>query len=171
MLKIILGTTTEGSTIALESIYVEPQKSATISYNLISKSGILNQVYVMECPQYEKWGTDDTILYHIICARHKLQYKPFVEPEFIDETVVYRDEATSEMKCDYIKIPNPKYTGEQVKLEYVPILKGEAILQDDNRSVHNEADLQRIQTLQEQLDAQAAKLKTITDMLIGKGLV
>lgn len=42
---------------------------------------------------------------------------------------------------------------------------------DDNRSVHNEADIQKIQTLQEQLDAQAAKLKTITDMLIGKGLV
>lgn len=42
---------------------------------------------------------------------------------------------------------------------------------EDGRSVHNEADIQRIQTLQEQLDAQAAKLKTITDMLIGKGLV
>jgi len=42
---------------------------------------------------------------------------------------------------------------------------------EDNRSVHNEADIQRIQTLQEQLDSQAAKLKTITDMLIGKGLV
>ena len=42
---------------------------------------------------------------------------------------------------------------------------------EDNRSVHNDADIQKIQTLQEQLDAQAAKLKTITDMLIGKGLV
>lgn len=42
---------------------------------------------------------------------------------------------------------------------------------EDNRSVHNEIDIQKIQTLQEQLDAQAAKLKTITDMLIGKGLV
>ena len=42
---------------------------------------------------------------------------------------------------------------------------------EDNRSVHNEGDIQKIQTLQEQLDAQAAKIKTITDMLIGKGLV
>ena len=42
---------------------------------------------------------------------------------------------------------------------------------EDGRSVHNEADVAKIQTLQEQLDAQAAKLKTITDMLIGKGLV
>ena len=54
--------------------------------------------------------------------------------------------------------------------EYIPP-KSTTIIQDDNRSVHNEADIQRIQTLQEQFDAQAAKLKTITDMLIGKGLV
>ena len=40
---------------------------------------------------------------------------------------------------------------------------------DDTRSVHNEADIQRIQTLQEQLDAQAAKLKTITDLLFKNG--
>jgi hypothetical protein len=43
--------------------------------------------------------------------------------------------------------------------------------QQDNKSVHNDADIQKIQTLQEQLDIQATKLKTITDMLIGKGLV
>jgi len=40
---------------------------------------------------------------------------------------------------------------------------------DDTRSVHNEADIQRIQTLQEQLDAQAAKLKTITELLFKNG--
>lgn len=42
---------------------------------------------------------------------------------------------------------------------------------DDNRSVHNEADIQRIQTLQEQLDEQAAKLKIITDLLIKSGAI
>jgi len=40
---------------------------------------------------------------------------------------------------------------------------------NDARSVHNEADLQRISTLQEQLDAQAAKLKTITELLFKQG--
>ena len=44
-------------------------------------------------------------------------------------------------------------------------------LQDDNRSVHNESDIQRIQTLQEQLDAQAQKLKTITDLLFRNGAI
>lgn len=170
MLKIILGTTTEGTKIALESIYVEPTRCATIKYQLIKiDQNVTNHTYIMEGEQYSKWGTDDTILYYIICARHKLQYKPFVEPEFIDEAVVYRDEATGEMKCDYKKIPNPRYTGGQVKMEYVPIPEGQAILQDDNRSVHNEADIQRIQTLQQQLDEQAAKLKTITELLFKNG--
>ena len=42
---------------------------------------------------------------------------------------------------------------------------------DDNRSVHNDADIARIQTLQEQLDAQALKLKTITDLLFKNGAI
>ena len=53
----------------------------------------------------------------------------------------------------------------------VPYIPAPSTIQDDNRSVHNEADIQRIQTMQEQLDAQALKLKSITDMLIGKGFV
>jgi hypothetical protein len=51
-------------------------------------------------------------------------------------------------------------------VQYIP---APAVAIDDNRSVHNEADIQRIQTLQEQLDAQAAKLKTITDLLFKNG--
>ena len=56
--------------------------------------------------------------------------------------------------------------------DYIAPTKSDNI--SDNRSVssvHNDADVAKIQTLQEQLDAQALKLKTITDMLIGKGLV
>jgi len=71
---------------------------------------------------------------------------------------------------DYIKnyICNKEtYLGRPCNVEEKPT----TVLLQDDRSVHNEADIQRIQTLQEQLDAQAAKLKTITDMLIGKGLV
>ena len=43
--------------------------------------------------------------------------------------------------------------------------------QGDNQSVHNEADIQRIQTLQEQLDEQAAKLKTIMGLLVKSGSI
>ena len=73
------------------------------------------------------------------------------------------------MKYETIKYPNTKYNPNPQ--EYKPIELPPSTLYEDNRSVHNDADIQRIQTLQEQLDAQAAKFKTITDMLIGKGLV
>jgi hypothetical protein len=46
-----------------------------------------------------------------------------------------------------------------------------AVTYEDNRSVHNDADIARIQTLQEQLDAQALKLKTITDLLFKNGAI
>ena len=49
-------------------------------------------------------------------------------------------------------------------VQYIP-----APMQDDNRSVHNDADIARIQTLQTQLDEQAAKLKTITELLFKNG--
>lgn len=52
-----------------------------------------------------------------------------------------------------------------------PIVYQAPEAQDDTRSVHNEADIQRIQTLQEQLDAQAQKLKTITDLLFKNGAI
>jgi len=41
--------------------------------------------------------------------------------------------------------------------------------QDDSRSVHNEADLNKINSLQEQLTAMETKLKTITDLLFKQG--
>jgi len=41
----------------------------------------------------------------------------------------------------------------------------------DNRSIHNDIDLAKIETLQTQLDEQQKKLKTITDLLINKGMI
>ena len=51
-------------------------------------------------------------------------------------------------------------------VQYIPV---PAAAIDDNRSVHNERDIETIQSLQEQLDAQAAKLKTITELLFKNG--
>lgn len=42
---------------------------------------------------------------------------------------------------------------------------------DDSRSVHNEADIQKIQTLQEQLDEQKKKLETIMGLLVKSGSI
>lgn len=171
MLRLILGTTTQGKEIAIESIYVEPTKSATIKYKLISiGEGISSYEYVLDGEQYSKWGTDDTILYHIICNRHRLQYKPYEEPEFFEETIVWRDEKDGELKCDLVKKPNPNYTGKPIQIEAVPIPEGLARFQEDNRSVHNDADIQRITSLETELEEQRKKLQTIMSLL-GKNTI
>lgn len=51
---------------------------------------------------------------------------------------------------------------------YVP---APALIQGDSQSVHNEADIQRIQTLQEQLDEQKKKLETIMGLLVKSGSI
>lgn len=168
MLYITLGSV-EGAVIHLKSINVEPCVSATIQYTLINNDGSKELTHIMEGEQYKKWGTDDTLIYHLLCAKHRLHYKPYEEPEFFEEVMVSANQETGEMKYETIRYPNSKYNPNAS--EYKPVELPPSTLYDDSRSVHNEADIQRIQTLQEQLDAQAAKLKTITDMLIGKGLV
>jgi len=48
-------------------------------------------------------GTDDTIIYHLLCLRHGLEYKPY------EEVNVWRDEATGEIKSERMNKPNPNY--------------------------------------------------------------
>jgi len=173
MLRKKIGTTNPDVYMYLESIYVTPEQSATIKYLVkdLQREQVTNYTYEMDGEQYRKWGNDDTIIYHLLCMKHGYQYAPYVEPEFYEEVNVWRDEQTGEMKSELVKRPNPKYTGEVPKIEHVPIPEGAATLHDDSRSVHNEADVQRIQTLQQQLDEQAAKLKTITDLLFKNGAI
>jgi hypothetical protein len=117
-----IGTTTPNTYIDLQSIFITPEKSATIKYAVIDDAhGTQIQSYEMDGEQYAQWGNDDTVIYHLLCARHKLQYKPFEEPEFFEEVNVWRDKETGEMKSKMIKRPNPKYTGAAIKIEYVPI--------------------------------------------------
>ena len=170
MLRIRIGTTNPNVTLYLESIYVTPHESATIKYivKTINKS-METYIYEMDGEQYKRWGTDDTIIYHLLCIKHGLQYLPWVEPEFFEEVNVWRDEATGEMKTEMVKTPNPKYTGDTPKIDYVPI--PEHLITTDDRSVHNEADIQRIQTLQEQLDEQKKKLETIMGLLVKSGSI
>ena len=170
MSYLTLGTA-EGAVIHLKTIIVQPCVSATITYGLYMNGGSQELTHVVEGEQYKRWGNDDTIIYHLLCAKHKLHYKPYVEPEFFEEVMVSADEATGEMKYETIRYPNPNYNPNQPEYKPVefPTSSTLSTVYDDARSVHNEADLQRIQTLQEQLDAQAAKLKNITDLLFKNG--
>jgi hypothetical protein len=122
-LKMKIGTANPDVYLYLESIYINPEKSATISYTVkdIKREQLTRHTYEMDGEQYKKWGTDDTIIYHLLCLKHGYQYMPYVEPEFFDEVIVWRDETTGEMKSEMIKRQNPLYTGQQPKIEHVPI--------------------------------------------------
>ena len=67
-----------------------------------------------------------------------------------------------------------KLTNGKAKLvgsDYIAPLKSETIQQEDNRSEHNISDVAKIESLSTQLELQATKLKTITDLLINKGMI
>jgi hypothetical protein len=171
MLRKKIGTTNPDVYMYLETIYVTPEQSATIKYLVkdLKREQITYYTYEMDGEQYKKWGTDDTIIYHLLCMKHGYQYMPYIEPEFFQEVNVWRDETTGEMKTEMVKRPNPKYTGEAPKIEHVPIPEGVATLYDDARSVHNPSDIETIQTLQQQLDDQKKKLETIMGLLLKNG--
>jgi hypothetical protein len=109
MLRLTLGTSSPTKQIILQSITVTPTKSATIKYTLISDNFPTDNEYIMDGEQYARWGTDDTIIYHILCMRHGLTYQPYVEPEFFEEAIVWRNEETGEIRSEIIRKPNPKY--------------------------------------------------------------
>lgn len=173
MLMIVLGTV-EGAKIELLNINIVPCQSATITYKLHTKSGEEKLTHTVEGEQYARWGTDDTIIYHILCAKHKLHYKPYEEPEFFQELMVWKDEETGEMKSEVIRYPNPKYdpnaTAEYKPMEY-STSGNMASVYEENRSIHNEADLQKINNLQSQLEDQKAKLEQINKLLLARGIL
>lgn len=122
MLRLILGTTTIGVKIAVREVNINPTVSATIKYQLVRHDrGIEDHEYIMSGEQYSNWGTDDTILYHIICARHNLQYKPYVEPPTFTEVIIYKDEQTGEMLSKTVEVPNPRYDANKVNETFVPL--------------------------------------------------
>ena len=80
------------------------------------------------------------------------------------------DDYIKEYICDkegFIGRPVPDIDADGNPIFYEP----PSLPQDDSRSVHNEADIQRIQTLQEQLDEQKKKLEQITTLLFKNGAI
>lgn len=51
----------------------------------------------------------DTIIYHRICIKHRYKYKPFEEPKYFEEVVVWIDDVSGEVKSKVVNKPNPNY--------------------------------------------------------------
>jgi hypothetical protein len=137
-----------GGLIDIQGISVNPNTSAKVQALCYFPGNNVQMRFVdITGDEYLAWGNDDN--YIIALVGHKLGMGIRVKP--IDT------------------INEPERT-EVVPFEYQPAnLPIPQIITDDNRSVHNEADIQRIASLQAQLDEQAAKLKTITELLFKTG--
>jgi hypothetical protein len=137
-----------GGLIDIQGISVNPNTSAKVQALCYFPGNNVQMRFVdITGDEYLAWGNDDN--YIIALVGHKLGMGIRVKP--IDT------------------INEPERT-EVVPFEYQPAnLPIPQIITDDNRSVHNEADIQRIASLQAQLDEQAAKLKTITELLFKNG--
>jgi len=109
MLRVMLGTSAPGIRIAIKNIIINPTVSATINYQHISNTtGITDHEFVIDGQQYASWGTDDTLIFHIICARHNVQYVPYVEQQFYQEALIYKN-AQGQFVTETIQKANPSY--------------------------------------------------------------
>ena len=140
---VIEFNTSLGSRVIVRSIDVKPKHAALIKVIYVDSFQVVEKHNIlMDGDDYKAWGSDDDYIAHFVLQ--KLTggtAKPLME-----------DGKPIEFKPTNLDTLVPTTV-------------------DDTRSVHNEADIQRIQTLQEQLDEQAAKLKTITELLFKNGAI
>ena len=123
------------------SVSVVPLESATCKVQVQYQNGaVANEFVTISGTEYTEWGKDDNWIYQKVARKLALG----VLADSVD---------ASGNPVSYVQAPA------------VPT----ATTTDDNRSVHNPADVETIQSLQEQLDAMAAKLKTITELLFKNG--
>jgi hypothetical protein len=141
-----------GGFIDIQGISITPNVSAKVQALCFYSGGTISMKFVnIEGDEYLAWGNDDD--YMIALVGHKLGMGTRVKP--IDTSI---DPERTEVEPYEYQLPNVP--------TYVP-----RMTTADARSVHNEADIQRIQTLQQQLDEQATKLKTITELLFKNGSI
>jgi hypothetical protein len=133
--------TTHGWEIHLFPVQIEIGAKAYIKCIQMSSMGMYQKEYILEGDEYQAWGSDDDYIKNYICGKETYLGQPVPSVDASGNPIVYQR-------------PDPVVA-----------------IQDDNRSVHNEADIQRIQTLQEQLDEQKKKLETIMGLLVKSGSI
>ena len=144
-----------GGFIDIQGVSIVPNTSAKVQTLCYYGDGSVQMKWVtIEGDEYRGWASDDDYL--IALVGHKLGMGERVMP------------ISNLPDLDGLKPITPYTFKSEIPSQVgAPV----AVTNEDNRSVHNDADIARIQTLQEQLDAQALKLKTITDLLFKNGAI
>lgn len=140
-----------GGMIDIQNITITPNTSAKVQALCYYSGGNIQMKFIdITGDEYNKWLNDDNYL--IALVGHKLGMGERVQ-------VITNDPSNPEIP----EIPSYKFQSA------LAIPSAQISASSDTQSVHNEADIQRIQTLQEQLDEQKKKLETITQLLFKNG--
>ena len=138
-----------GGFIDIQGISINPNLSAKVQVLCFFSGGVVQMKFVeIIGEEYQLWGNDDNYLIGLV--GYKLGMGERVQPALNED---------GEQQA--ISTYNFTSTGNIPSTTTI----------NDNRSIHNDIDLAKIETLQTQLDEQQKKLKTITDLLINKGMI
>jgi hypothetical protein len=128
-------------------------------------------------PKYENatnsfWVTNVSVVPHeSVSCKVQVQYQNGVlANEFVNINGDEYKEWSSNDDWLYHKICQKLALGSLAGSD-VPYIPAPSTIQDDNRSVHNEADIQRIQTLESELESQKTKLNQIMTLLGKNNLI
>jgi len=142
-----------GGFIDIQGISITPNTGAKVQALCFYSDGtVVMKCVTIDGEEYNNWANNDDYL--IALVGHKLGFGERVE---VNDPY-------------YTPKPFTPYTFKSA-LQAPGTTGAPVTAYEDTRSVHNDADIARIQTLQEQLDAQALKLKTITDLLFKNGAI
>jgi hypothetical protein len=132
-----------GGFIDIQGISINPNKSARVQALCFFGENIVQMKFVeITGDEYQAWGNDDDYLISLV--GHKLGMGHRVEPWSND----------------------PDYKPEPIKnYNFTTIDNIPTTTINDNRSVHNDRDVELIEKLHDELEEQKAKLKNIMELL------
>lgn len=134
--------TERGGEIHVFPITISLGNSAHIRCMILTSSGFHEKTYTLEGDDYSRWGSDDEYIKNYICDKEAYLGRPIGSVDASGNPIQYVAPATTE--------PAP---------------------QSDLRSVHNDADIAKITTLEEQMAEQQKMINQLKSILISKGMI
>lgn len=148
---IIEFSTSLGSVIMIRGVSITPKQKAVIKL-LYADDGMLEKhTLIMEGVDYEAWGNDDDYLGHFCISQ------------------LTNGRATI-VGTDYVAPPRPA-PAQPLVAAPASAPAPAPVTYDDARSIHNDADLAKITTLEEQMAEQQRMVAQLKSILISKGMI
>lgn len=175
-----IHTTSDGYEILLRKVeIVEINKKAKIEYEYRTPSEMLMKTIIIEGAEYQAWNNDDRYILDLVCSKHNLVRKPFIEPATITE-LYYIKNSDGTLTEKAHEVPNPNYDAnakEEVFYKfpnaptYTAPIQQQTVNISSSQSVHNDNDVAKINDLETQLATLQGKMANMLQIMISKGLV